>query len=122
MSGVLDLFLAQPFGSRSLLQRVFGLAINDGIRSVGKTIDTLATSKIKDPVLCSKIKSFTEAGEDVKSSIQREAREDRVDVVVAILRSDLIDPPLEPPQIQRVFNAYVAWNNAIENVGLKRRR
>src|SRR5215471_11922113 len=50
MSGVLDLFLAQPFGSRSLLQRIFALAIHDGIRSFQKAINGLST-KIADPVL-----------------------------------------------------------------------
>ncbi|KAH0255234.1 hypothetical protein KCU84_g23256, partial [Aureobasidium melanogenum] len=33
MAGVLDLFLAQPFGAKSLLQRIFSLALGDSIRS-----------------------------------------------------------------------------------------
>jgi hypothetical protein len=116
MSGVLDLFLAQPFGARSLLQRIFGMAINDGVNSVQKTIETLGSTKIKDDVLCKKIKGYVEASEDVKQMIRQEAESDQIDVVVTILRSDLIKPELSSSQVEKVFNAYVAWNNAVENV------
>jgi hypothetical protein len=116
MSGVLDLFLAQPFGARSLLQRIFGMAINDGVNSVQKTIETLGSTKIKDDVLCSKIKAYVEADENVKQMIREEAENEKVDVVVTILRSEFIQPELNSQQVEKVFNAYVAWNNAVENV------
>jgi hypothetical protein len=115
MSGVLDLFLAQPFGARSLLQRIFGLAINDGVTSVQKSIDTLASSKIKDDILCAKIKAYTQATDLVKDVIRQEAASEDVDVVITILRSDHFQPELSPQQIEKVFNAYVAWTNAVEN-------
>ena len=115
MSGVLDLFLAQPFGSKSLAQRVFGMAINDSIKSFQKQVDALAT-KIADPVLCNKIKIFCTSPEDIKNYVRSEAVADDVDLVVAILRSDQIAPDLTPVQIGKVFNAYVAWNSAVENV------
>jgi hypothetical protein len=116
MSGVLDLFLAQPFGARSLLQRIFGMAINDGVNSVQKTIETLGSTKIKDDVLCAKIKAYVEAEESVKQMIREEAESEKVDVVVSILRSEYIQPELNSQQVEKVFNAYVAWNNAVENV------
>lgn len=116
MSGVLDLFLAQPFGARSLLQRIFGLAINDGIRSVQRAIDSLASQKIEDQVLVEKIKAFTTLDEDTKNTIRSEAEAEQIDVVVAILRSDQFTPDLSEEQIGKVFNAYVAWNNAVENI------
>ena len=115
MNGVLDLFLAQPFGSRSLAQRVFGLALNDGIKSFQKSIDALVT-KIDDPVLCKKIKSFIDAPEDTKNIVRSEAVVDDVDLVVAILRSEHFPPELTPNQIGKVFNAFVAWTSAVENV------
>jgi hypothetical protein len=49
MSGVLDLFLAQPFGTRSLLQRIFAQTLSDGIRLFQRSIDDLV-SKIGDSV------------------------------------------------------------------------
>ena len=116
MSGVLDLFLAQPFGARSLLQRIFGLAINDGIKSVQRALDSLASQKIEDQTYVEKIKAFTTADEDVKEAIRDEATAEQIDIVVAILRSDQFGPELSPEQIGTVFNAYVAWNNAVENV------
>ena len=116
MSGVLDLFLAQPFGARSLMQRIFSMAIHDGVRSVQKAIDTLATTKIKDQVLCDKIKSFVEADEEIKQIIRQQAQEDNVDTIVTVLRSEYFQPELSTAQVETVFNAYVAWNNAVENV------
>ena len=115
MSGVLDLFLAQPFGSKSLAQRVFGMAINDGIKSFQKQVDALG-AKIDDPILCNKIRTFCNSPEEMKNYIRNEATTEDVDLIVAILRSDQISPNLTPQQIGTVFNAYVAWNSAVENV------
>jgi len=116
MSGVLDLFLAQPLGARSLLQRMFSMAINDGVRSVQRSIDALGTTKIKDEILCSKIKSFVEADENVQEIVRLDAEQDGVDIVVAILRSEYFEPELSPEQVEKVFNAFVAWNTAVENL------
>ncbi|KIW64904.1 hypothetical protein PV04_07208 [Phialophora macrospora] len=114
MSAVLDLFLAQPFGTRSLLQRIFSQTLNDGIRQFQKPIDDMV-AKVGDQVLTNKIKVFVESPEDVKAAIRNEAQKEDVDIVVAILRSDKFQPELTPPQIQRVYNAWVAWNSAVEN-------
>ena len=115
MSGVLDLFLAQPFGSRSLLQRIFSMTLNDGIKLFQKSIDSLVT-KINDPILTEKLKRFVDADEDVKNALRGEAAAEDVDLIVVILRSDRFSPELKPDQIGRVFNAWVAWNNAVDNV------
>jgi len=115
MSKVLDLFLAQPFGARSLMQRIFSLTLHDGINTFQKGIDALA-EKIGDPVFVEKLKRFTDAEEHVKSAIREEAEADDIDIVVAILRSDLLEPALSPRQIERLYNAYVAFNSAVENV------
>jgi hypothetical protein len=121
MSGVLDLFLAQPFGARSLLQRMFGMAINDGVRSVQRSIDTLGSTKVKDEALCSKLRAFVDADEDVKEILRQESISENVDIVVTILRSEYFQPELTAPQVQKVFNAYVAWNSAVEHVSGSRR-
>jgi hypothetical protein len=116
MSGVLDLFLAQPFGSKSLMQRIFAMTLHDGIRSFQGPIDSL-TAKINDPVFCEKMNHFCNADEDTKNFIRDKAVEDRIDIVVAILQSDLLSPELSPQQEERAFNAYAAWSNVVENVG-----
>ncbi|KAI9819571.1 MAG: hypothetical protein M1827_007021 [Pycnora praestabilis] len=115
MSGVLDIFLAQPFGARSLMQRIFSMTLNDGIRQFQASIDNLKT-KIGDPILCEKLKRFSDADEDTKNIIRSEAVVDDIDLIVAILRSELFTPELAPEQVGKVFNAYVAWNNAVDNV------
>ncbi|KAF4459281.1 hypothetical protein FALBO_13952 [Fusarium albosuccineum] len=115
MSGVLDIFLAQPFGTRSLMQRIFSLTLNDGIKSFQKSIDILG-NKIDDPVFSGKLHDYTHAEEHIKLAIREEAEADDVDLIVAILRSDLIEPGLTGEQIQRLYNAYVAFNNAVENI------
>ncbi len=115
MSGLLDVFLAQPFGARSLMQRIFSLTLNDGIRSFQRSIDALS-AKIGDDVFVSKLKAYTDAEEHIKVAIREDSTSDSVDIIVAILRSELLEPALTPMQIGRLFNAYVAFNSAVENV------
>lgn len=118
MTGVLDLFLAQPFGSRSLLQRIFAMTLHDGIKTFQKSIDGLV-SKVDDTVLTDKLKAFTDADEAVRNEIREEAAAEDVDLIVAILRSELLQPELTPEQIGKVFNSYVAWNHVVDNIDLE---
>ncbi|KAB8206101.1 hypothetical protein BDV34DRAFT_212541 [Aspergillus parasiticus] len=120
MSGVLDLFLAQPFGSRSLLQRIFSMTLNDGIKQFQKAIDSLV-SKVDDASLCQKLKAFTDSDEATKNEIRAEAEDEDIDILVAILRSDRFSPELTPEQYGNVFNAYVAWNQVVESVDAEMR-
>lgn len=115
MAGILDVFLAQPFGSRSLMQRIFSLTLNDGIKSFQKSIDGL-NAKIGDPVFAEKLARYTRAEDDIHQLIREEAEAENMDIIVVILRSDLVEPELSGEQVQRLFNAYVAFNNAVENI------
>ena len=119
MKGVLDLFLAQPLGTSSLMQRIFSFAINDGIKTLQKAIDAL-TAKINEPRLCAKISNFTNSSEPEKRELRREAAQEDIDLLVVILRTERLDPDLESPEIERVFNAYVAWNAAVEDADAAR--
>lgn len=115
MSNILDIFLAQPFGARSLMQRIFSLTLNDGIRNFQRSIDSLS-ARIGDPVFVEKLKKYTDAPEEIKAAIREEAAADDVDIIVAVLRSELISPPLSASQVERLYNAYVAFNAAVDNV------
>lgn len=119
MKGVLDLFLAQPFGSNSLMQRIFGFAINDGIKSLQKAINSL-NEKLGEPRLAHKIANYTAASEAEKRELHREAAEEDLEILVVLLKTERLEPDLEPAEIERVFNAYVAWNTAVGNVSLPR--
>ncbi|KAJ5965363.1 hypothetical protein N7481_012077 [Penicillium waksmanii] len=118
MSGVLDLFCAQPFGSRSLLQRIFSLTLNESIKDFQKSITSLS-GKVDDTVLAQKLKNFVDADESIKNEIREEAELEDADIIVAILRSELISPELNAEQIGKVFNGWVAWNNAVDNVDVE---
>ncbi|KAH6670476.1 hypothetical protein B0J14DRAFT_97554 [Halenospora varia] len=115
MSSILDIFLAQPFGARSLMQRIFSLTLNDGIRSFQKSINSLVT-KIDEPVFCEKLKKFSDADEDIKNEIRLDSETEDVDLLIAILRSESITPALNSSQIGKIYNAWVAWNSAVDNV------
>ncbi|KAG9231173.1 hypothetical protein BJ875DRAFT_470276 [Amylocarpus encephaloides] len=115
MSAILDIFLAQPFGTKSLMARIFSLTLSDGIRSFQKSIDALNV-KIAEPVFCENLKQFCEAPEDLKNTIRFESESDGVDLIIAILRSEDIGSPLNSAQIGKIYNAWVAWNNAVDNV------
>lgn len=115
MKGVLDLFMAQPLGAKSLLQRMFGFAIGDGIRSIQRSVDGLA-AKIDHPIYSEKIKNFTYLSEDQKEIARQEAQAENVDLLIKIMQTDAAEPALSEEQIAETFNAYVAWTNAIENV------
>jgi len=121
MSRVLDLFLAHPFGTRSLMQRIFGVALNDSIRQVQRSIDSLI-AKIEDPALCDKVRAYTEADEGVKRAIQEQAVANQDDLLVEVLQSEYFEPELTPMQRQKVFNGYVAWENAVSNVDAEMRQ
>ena len=114
MKGVLDLFLAQPFGARSLMQRIFSLALSDGVRATQKSIDSLY-EKIQEPALCDKIRIFTESDEELKADLRREAEDEEIDIMVVLLRSPKITPELQSETLGRIFNAFVAYNNAVDN-------
>ena len=91
------------------------MTLSDGIKSFQRSIDSLLL-KIDDPVLSNKLKAFVNSDETVKNVLRDEAAAEQVDLVVAILRSEYFTPELTPMQIGTVFNAYVAWNNAVDNV------
>lgn len=117
MTGVLDLFLATPFKSRSLMQRVLGMALGDGIKHLQSSVDSLV-QKIEEPVYCEKLKAFTLASDEVKDAVRKQAEDEGIDLVVVILESEDLGPPLETKQTEKVFNAFVAYISAVDNVNI----
>ena len=115
MTAVLDLFMAQPLGAKSLLQRIFGYAVGDGIRSLQRSIDSL-TASLNEKDYCEKIRNYTDADEETKRRVRQTAMDEKTDLLINVLQSPDIHPELSPDQIGRAFNAYVAWDNAVENV------
>ncbi|QDS72922.1 hypothetical protein FKW77_008001 [Venturia effusa] len=117
---VLDVFMAQPFGTRSLLQHIFGMAIQDGITNISKSMTVLVTQKIQDTDFPPKIQAYVEADEEIKQVVKEEAKDKNIDLLLAILQSNRFGSTLSYDQLAQAEDAHQAWKNAVENVGSER--
>jgi hypothetical protein len=115
LRGVLDLFLAQPFGQRSLLQRILSVTLNDDIKKLTKNIDDLR-AKIEDDALCDKLKNYVYADPVIQDPIRQETVDGETELITAILRSEDLKPALDRKQIIRMHTAYLAWVSAVDAV------
>ncbi|KAH9943424.1 uncharacterized protein BXZ73DRAFT_97466 [Epithele typhae] len=64
--GVLDLFLAQPFGGRSLLQRMFTGSLMEEVRALQEDIEAVK-EKVEDPVMCEKVRLYVYAPREIQA-------------------------------------------------------
>lgn len=71
---VLDLFLARPFGSTSLLQKMFSSGLNDEVRDLKEDAEMVAR-KIGDDRLCDKIRQFVEMDKEGQDELRADAGE-----------------------------------------------
>jgi hypothetical protein len=112
--------MAQPFGSRSLLQHIFGMAIQDGINNVQKSVTILITHKIQVPDYPLRIRNYVDLDEDIKSAVKQQAKQNGVDIILEILQSPLFGDPLSHDQLAMATEAHASWKRAVENVGSER--
>ncbi|WWD05460.1 hypothetical protein V865_003537 [Kwoniella europaea PYCC6329] len=106
--GVLDLFLARPFGGQSLIQRMFSSSLSEDVRLLQEDIDAVQ-EKIDDPVVCQKIEQYANAPFEIQEIYRKDAAQERIDLLVTILRSPDM-PSLSRPQFQRVARATRAYH------------
>ncbi|KAF9350210.1 hypothetical protein BGX34_001352 [Mortierella sp. NVP85] len=107
MKGIMDLFLAQPFGSRSLMQRIISGNMQEEVSEYKREISDIEAA-IEDPLLCEKIRNYVYAPRSVINQIF--ANDEPYDItewslVMDVLRSDQIQPLLDQQQIKRVYDA-----------------
>ncbi|OAV88637.1 hypothetical protein PTTG_07059, partial [Puccinia triticina 1-1 BBBD Race 1] len=105
--GVLDLFLARPFGATSLVQRMFSSGLYEEIREFKEDAEKVAV-KIADDRLCERIKTFVEAPREIQELFEEDARSENVDLMVVILRSPE-GPKLDKAAYQRIQRASQAY-------------
>lgn len=105
--GVLDLFLARPFGGQSLLQRMFSSSLTEDVRLLQEDINTMY-ERIDDPALCRKIELYVHAPYEVQEIYRSDAASEKLDLIAVILRSPEM-PALNRMQIQRVIKANRAY-------------
>ncbi|KAG0067728.1 hypothetical protein BGZ92_005070 [Podila epicladia] len=107
MKGILDLFLAQPFGRRSLMQRIISVNIQEEISEYKKDIAQIEAS-IDDQALCDKIRNYVNAPKAVLSSLFPDDEPydiTELSFVLDVLKSNRIQPILQSQQIKRVVDA-----------------
>ncbi|CAD6898166.1 unnamed protein product [Tilletia controversa] len=119
--GVLDLFLAQPFGQRSLLQRMFSIGLQDDVRELTE-ITTAVANKVEDAELCEKVRAFVYASPETQLELRQEASEEHLDLVTVILRSPVLCPQLKLDKYQvnravRSSRAYEKYKEYRRNLG-----
>ncbi|KAH9994127.1 hypothetical protein BJV74DRAFT_884252 [Russula compacta] len=103
---VLDLFLAQPFGGRSLLQRMFTSSLNEEVKSLEEDIEAVK-DKVDDPVVCEKIRQFVYAPKEIQALYKSDSAGENIHLIAAVLRSGE-EPTLSRAQMQRVVRSHRA--------------
>ncbi|KAJ3560244.1 hypothetical protein NP233_g10967 [Leucocoprinus birnbaumii] len=103
---VLDLFLAQPFGGRSLLQRMFTSSLTEEVKSLQEEIEAVK-DKVDDPVMSEKIRQFVYAPREIQEMFKADAVAEKMNIFVVILRSGE-HPALGRPQMHRLARAHRA--------------
>ncbi|KAF7301685.1 PX-domain-containing protein [Mycena indigotica] len=103
---VLDLFLAQPFGGRSLLQRMFTGSLTEEVRALEEEIEAVK-AKVDDPMICEKIRQFVYAPREIQDMLRADAAAENMDLITIVLRA--ADPPfLSRAQMHRVAKGHRA--------------
>ncbi|KAF8165323.1 hypothetical protein B0H34DRAFT_793725 [Crassisporium funariophilum] len=103
---VLDLFLAQPFGGRSLLQRMFTSSLMEEVKSLEEQIEAVK-DKVDDPMMCAKIRQFVYAPREIQSMFKDDAASEGMNLLTIVLRSSE-EPILNRVQMQRLARAHKA--------------
>ncbi|KAG6831606.1 hypothetical protein H0H92_009079 [Tricholoma furcatifolium] len=104
--GVLDLFLAQPFGGRSLLQRMFTSSLTEEVKALENEIEAVK-DKIDDPIMCTKIRQFVYAPREIQDLYKADAVEEKMHLLTVVLRA-AEEPVLSRAQMHRLAKAHRA--------------
>ncbi|KAF4601106.1 hypothetical protein EYR38_005756 [Pleurotus pulmonarius] len=104
--GVLDLFLAQPFGGKSLLQRMFTSSLTEEVKVLEEQIEAVK-DKVEDPIICEKMRQFVYAPKEIQDLYKIDAAAENQGLITIILRSGE-EPLLNRAQMHRVAKAHRA--------------
>ncbi|KAJ7068298.1 hypothetical protein C8F01DRAFT_602866 [Mycena amicta] len=103
---VLDLLLAQPFGGRSLMQRMFTGSLTEEVHALEEEIEAVK-AKVDDPMICEKIRQFVYAPREIQDMLKADAAAEGMNLITIVLRA--ADPPfLSRTQMHRVAKAHRA--------------
>ncbi|RIA89362.1 hypothetical protein C1645_772664 [Glomus cerebriforme] len=119
MRGTLDLFLAQPFGQKSLAQRILSMNLTEDLKELNKDIKIIE-EEINDDEVCQKLRNYIYASSEIQTIVKEETKsEDNGDIdalVLAILHTKSLTPDLDYSQIARFTG--IINNIKIDNTDL----
>ncbi|KAK4054402.1 hypothetical protein OIV83_000896 [Microbotryomycetes sp. JL201] len=98
-----DILLARPFGSKSLLQKILAITLDDDPKKLLQDINRLR-SRIASSTMCEKIDAYVHDSREKKEIIRRYARENQVELVLCIVRG-ADEPRLAKYELERVVRA-----------------
>ncbi|KIM25249.1 hypothetical protein M408DRAFT_331345 [Serendipita vermifera MAFF 305830] len=101
--GVMDLFMAQPFGGKSLLQRMFTSSLSEESKALQEDIAAVS-EKVNDPAMCEKVRQFIYGPKEIQTIYREDAAAEKINLLLAILRSNE-QPLLNRAQMARVIRA-----------------
>lgn len=104
---ILDIFLAQPFGGRSLLQRMFTSSLSEEVKSLSTYIQQVS-EKVGDPILCDKVRAFVYAPREVQDYYRASAATENVHLLHVIMYGSE-EPVLDRVQLARIHRAGRKW-------------
>ncbi|ANB13234.1 hypothetical protein AWJ20_1516 [Sugiyamaella lignohabitans] len=110
MKGLTDLFLAQPFGKRSLMQNLMLVVLADDMKAQDKLANEIR-SKMAYPELCDVFEEYVDAEPEVHNYVQKLSQETGTDLIMQIYRvsGDSFGSPLPHDQLQTVEGWYKDW-------------
>ncbi|MBW0527217.1 hypothetical protein O181_066932 [Austropuccinia psidii MF-1] len=117
--GILDLFLARPFGATSLVQRMFSSGLYEEIHELKEDCQKVA-NKINDDRMCTRVKIFVEAPREIQEIYEADAKNEKLDIMTIIFRSPQ-GPKLDGPTFKRLqraaqaYEKYKAYRDSLED-------
>ncbi|KAF9646004.1 hypothetical protein BDM02DRAFT_3189196 [Thelephora ganbajun] len=109
---MLDLFLAQPFGGKSLLQRMFTSSLMEEVKMLEEDIEAVK-EKVDDPMMCEKVRLFIYAPPEIQQFYKEESVAEEMHLIAIVLRNSE-HPVLSRPQMYRVSKAWEKYRQYIK--------
>ncbi|ODV88738.1 hypothetical protein CANCADRAFT_128061 [Tortispora caseinolytica NRRL Y-17796] len=114
MKSLMDLFMAQPFGRRSLFQRILGMTFSQQIREQNDEIAALQ-EELADDAVCDRLSKYIDLVPAERNVIKDEAEKKGCSLVYAIASTSHLGPGISHFRLQRVMEGEMAYNKAIES-------
>lgn len=107
IKGILNVFLAQPMSSKSLLQRMCSASLAEGTKQMSLQAQS-ATARIGDSLLVQKLNAYVHLTAEEKTHLKTIARSAHLPLPIVVLSSDICGPAMSPAQAERVEKARIS--------------